>query len=176
MHDCCSALIHEVGYKKLSVCPRTALAWSPWKELNQEQATSKASKIMKATSKAFRNEYHRGVRASHPHGSNCVNIDIYRVKPGKHVAFKAGKTFTTSPGDLFPTAVGVFGPLMLPRPRSTKPLLEEYGAACLKKREVKIITAGGTSGKRIRIDDADDIRFAAWPTQPLVNLGSIARS
>ncbi len=169
--------IMHAPLKKLRVCPPEALAWSPFKELYQEQKERRAGdsrgKLMTRTSRLFKG----GKRASHPHGSNCVDIDVFRVKPGKALPCQGGKNITVSFNEVFPTAVGVFGPMLLKRPRSTTPLLKEYGADCLAERWVKILDAGGKpSREQILVAAGDNVRFTAWPTVPLRRLEGIELS
>jgi len=163
--------------KKLHVCPPAPLAWSPFKELYQQERERNTGKsrceLVKATSALFK----AGKRARAPHGSNCIDIDVYRVKPGKDLTLQGSTKFSVPLDDLFPTTVGVFGPLMVTRPRSAAPLLKEYGANCLKERYVKVIDSGGRAHcNKVLISRSDEIRHTAWPTLPLTRLDAIERS
>jgi len=160
--------------KKLRVCPPTPLAWSPFKELYQETRERNTGEtrveLVKKTSTLFKG----GRRAQAPHGSNCIDIDVYRVREGKPLTCHGSAKFALPLDDLFPTALGVFGPLKLPRPRSSAPLLQEYGANCMKERLVKVIDSGGRAHcDKVLISRADEIRQTAWPTEPLRRLEGI---
>ena len=52
------------------------------------------------------------------------------------------KPIQASLDSIFPTAVGVFGPLQFSIPKTASVLLEEYGKQCLQQRLVKIRRQG----------------------------------
>ena len=159
--------------KHLRVSPLDPLAWSPYRELYHETYSKCKGKdrpfLLKTTARRWR----QGLRASAPLGSNCVDIDIYKISPGskRPLHITDGKTsFSLAVDKLLPTAVGVFGPLMLPLPRSNAPLFEMYGANCLTSRKVKVQVGMGTKMQDLK---DNSIRRYAWPSQPLSRLGII---
>ena len=64
---------------------------------------------------------------------------------------------------MFPTAVGVFGPLQFAIPNSPAMLVGEYGEQCLQQRMFKIKVNRSFVGK----EAPAHVRRAAWPTTTL---------
>ena len=161
--------------KHLRVSPLDPLAWSPYRELYHETKVKETGKNRMHLLKSTARQWRQGARASEPLGSNCVDIDIYKVSPStRPFTITDGKiSFSLKMDKVFPTAVGVFGPLMLPVPRSNAALVEMYGVNCLTTRKVKLQVGMGTKMK-----DLTDktIRRSAWPSMPLSRLGCIQLS
>jgi len=172
---CVSKQLESLGYRcsmhkpfcKLRVAPPAALAWAPYKELYQETRVQKGVQgearpaILKKTACRWR----RGERAIDPLGSNTVNIHVYWLGRGRKIPIMGSKPFSVSCSDVFPTSLGVFGPLQLPIPRTSKVLLKEYGSDCLRKRRAKIITKGGHFSEMQDVADGELVRRSAWPQQ-----------
>ena len=171
---CVSRQLELLGYRcsmhnplrKLRVAPPVALAWAPYKELYQETRVQKGvhGKARPAILQKTAGRWRRGERAIDPLGANCVDIDVYWLGRDK-IPIMGSKPFSVSSSDVFPTALGVFGPLLLPTPRTSKVLLKEYGSDCLRKRRAKIITKGGHFSEMHDVADGELVRRSAWPQQ-----------
>ena len=100
-----------------------------------------------------------------------MDIDIYKVSTGKKIHIMGTKTFNVSPEAIFPFVDGVFGPVMLPIPRTSTVLKREYGSRCLEVRWIKLITKAGHIGKWILFDES--VRRWAMPYLTLRNVGEL---
>ena len=87
-----SSILQRLGYvalqhsaQKARICPADPICWDEWAELKQQIKENKPGlsrgPLCKKTSKLFRT----GHRSIHPHGSNCVDIDVCTVRQGKPV-------------------------------------------------------------------------------------------
>ena len=61
-----------------------------------------------------------GKTATSPHGSTCVDIEMYEVSPNNAVKVRGTTTFSLALKHLFPTASGVFGPLRCRAPSTVR--------------------------------------------------------
>ena len=162
-----------ISKSKFRVSPKDPLTWAPFQELYhevQEAAVGTGADrghLNKQASALFA----QGRRARKPHGKNCLDIDVYMVKPGKQIRIMGSKPFSLDTATLFPTAKGVLGPLRLPIPRTSAVLTAEYGADCIKKRRVKVMSAKG-SVKEWK-DVPDGVRRIAWPYERLSRAGDL---
>ena len=152
--------------QKFRVTPTKPAAWSPYKELlhetrEQNRGLNRASLNQKAASR-----WRRGIRAKQPHGSNCIDIEIYEVSRDSDLKLLGSQTIQASCADIFPTAVGVFGPLRFAIPRTPRMLFEEYGEDCLQQSRVKILPS-----KKFA-DVPSCVRRVAWPACSLSNASS----
>ena len=155
---------------KYRVAPAEPAAWSPYQELYQEiRETHRGwgrDKLLKETASRWR----RGDRAKHPHGSNCIDIEVYQVRPNCPVTIMGTKRFQLSLDTIFPTAVGVFGPLQFAKPKTDKMLYVEYGKDCLFRRKAALRDKGNRISKYVEVPS--QFRTAAWPATAL--RGSLA--
>ena len=152
--------------QKFRVTPAKPAAWSPYKELlhetrEQNQGLNRATLNQKAASR-----WRRGIRAKQPHGSNCVDIEIYQVSQNSDLKLLGSQTIQASCADIFPTAVGVFGPLRFAIPRTPSMLFAEYGRDCLQQSRVKLLP-----GKTFA-DVPSCVRRVAWPACSLSKAAS----
>ena len=151
---------------KMRVCPKDPLCWAPYKELMQETREANANVSRKEILIKTARLWKAGSRAKRPHGSNCVDIDMYKVYKERAVIV-AGTSPISCPLDkLFPTADGVFGPLRLPVPGADYVLRQEYGENCSTCRMVKTITKGGVP--RAPTLAPPGARHSVWPNTPMV--------
>ena len=153
---------HGVKYR---VCPVDPICWAPYTELYQQVCESNEGmsrgELRMQTSKLWRN----GVEAKQPHGSNCIDIECYSVKPGSQAVTIRGTNHYQVPlSDLFPTAVGVLGPLQFRVPRTRAVLKLEYGHDVMSKRWVKKIGKGGVCQWE---EAPSHVRRCSWPTVAL---------
>ena len=152
---------------KFRVAPLKPAAWSPYQELYQQLREQNKGWSRGQLHTQASSLWRQGVRAKRPHGSNCIDIEVYHVRPGTPLRLMGSKPIRTPLRDIFPTAVGVFGPLQFSTPRTASMLFAEYGSDCVRKHRVKV------KDKQNRTRDAMEIsptfRRATWPTTPLRN-------
>jgi hypothetical protein len=158
-------LINHTRNLKYRICPKHALAYNVWKEryqlMNLENPGKGRSKLtqMASLSKA------RHEPLQSPNGSNCLDLEIYVVRPRAHIAIRGSATYKIPCSAIFPIAEGIFGPLRVPVPASSQILDFEYGRQWRHKRVVKAVQK---SGKSVEIDiSALNARRCAWPAVPL---------
>ena len=170
-------VLQPLGYSltqygnKFRVCPAKPLCWIPWKELYHQvrEASPGATRpdIVRQTAKLWK----AGKTAKHPHGCNCVDIEFYHVRPGASTIKVLGtKKFDVKVPDLFPTAIGVFGPLQLRTPRNTAVLKAEYGPTCLSARMCKVLSGGGRASW---VQVPANVRRVVWPCVCLARCQSL---
>ena len=95
--------------------------------------------------------WRRGKTAGQPIGSNCIDIDVHWINPtSKKVTLVGRRSHHMNLKSLFPTAVGVFGPILLPVPGSNEILLPQYGKDCLAKRIFYTNTGAPMKMKELR--------------------------
>ena len=112
-----------------------------------------------------------GKTAKRPHGSNCVDIEFYHVRLGAPTIKVLGtKKFDVKVPDLFPTAIGVFGPLQLRTPRNAAVLKAEYGPRCLSARMCKVFSGGGRASW---VQVPANVRRILWPSEGLERCQSL---
>ena len=168
----CKAQLGHMNYvctqhsaHKFRVAPPNPATWSPWRELYQETRENNPRLNRAELNKTTGSRWRQGVRAKQPHGSNCVDIEIYRVQPDTPLKLFGSKPIPSLPSNIFPTAVGVFGPLQFAIPRTPSMLLAEYGKDCLQRRKVKLKTKAGHTAVWGTV--VENTRHAAWPAIPL---------
>ena len=120
--------------KKYRVAPKNPATWHPYQELYQETREKKQSLSRAALSQLVASRWRHGARAQQPHGSNCIDIETYRIRPKVDVQLLGSQPIHTRLAHIFPTAVGVFGPLQFAIPNSPAMLFREYGEQCLQQR------------------------------------------
>ena len=128
--------------QKFRVAPLEPAAWAPYQELYQEVRERNRGLDRVALCKKTGSLWRQGKRARQPHGSNCIDIEVYKIEPNCMVKLLGTKPIQASLDSIFPTAVGVFGPLQFSIPKTASVLLEEYGKQCLQQRLVKIRRQG----------------------------------
>ena len=151
---------------KFRIAPPKALVWAPFKELYQEtrEANPRDSRatLVQKTSRAW----NAGKTARRPHGCNCIDMEVYKVMPGKPLHVLGNNVSSIALPKLFPTAFGVFGPLRFRIPRTPSILQSEYGQDCLKTRRYKAFTAAGHVRRDMDLVP-HDCRRALWPCVPI---------
>jgi hypothetical protein len=104
-----------------------------------------------------------------PLGSNCLDLEVYVVAPGKQLTIRGSKPFKVMPYECFPIVEGVFGPLRIPLPRSPAILNAEYGSQWPSSYVVKNVN--GSKAKEVAIKDPSVIKRTIWPSVPLKGCG-----
>ena len=102
-----------------------------------------------------------------PHGCNCVDLEVYVVKPNKKIRIKATKPFELSPSDIFPVVEGILGPLRVPVPKTPAALNGEYGTGWPKENKIKICQGQGCRTIDLGQPVAAIVRRQIWPDCPL---------
>ena len=150
---------------KYRIAPKSPAAWDPYRELYQEicQETPGLGRAQLTTITASR--WRQGFRAKQPHGSNCIDIETYCVQPNSALNLLASKPCRMLLDQLFPTAVGVFGPLLFSIPRTPAMLFHEYGEDCMQQRQAKVKKRSRTTWTTV----PSYHRRAVWPTTSLRN-------
>ena len=152
LNKCCipRKTLDMLGYhcaqhgNKYRVSPCDPMCWAPYKELYQQVRERPPQEGKTATS---------------PHGSTCVDIEMYEVSPNNAVNVRGATTFSLALKHLFPTASGVFGPRRFRAPSTVRVLMQEYGLDCLSVRKVKTLTQNVTQGKLFKSRVIADVRF-----------------
>ena len=103
------------------------------------------------------------LRSSYPHGSNCIDIEVYTVPCGKQeITIQGTAKIAIGISSLFPAADAIFGPLRFTMPRTTDVLTQEYGQSCVTEPRVKTFTKGGVM--RVSPEPVPlGVRLHAWP-------------
>ena len=160
---------HDPGFK-FRVTPVEPLAWAAWRELYQETREQNPGlsrgRVMSKTKK----RQQRGAEVLHPHGANCVDVEVYTVRPGEKLVVRGTNKFKVSNEDVFPLVEGIFGPLRVPLPRTPKILDSEYGSQWRSSRKPKIIGKGGRAVYHDR-GLPDSYLRSVWPNVPLRRCG-----
>ena len=94
---------------KYRVSPCDPMCWAPCHELYQQvrERPPWASRrdVMRMTAKQWK----EGKTATSPHGSSCVDREIYEVSPNSAVKVRGTTACSLALHHLFPTSSGVFG-------------------------------------------------------------------
>ena len=98
---------------------------------------------------------------SGPNGCNCIDIEVYTVRPGEPISIRGSSKFKVPTEELFPIVEGMFGPLRVPLPRSPAVLTHEYGSLWRSAYRAKVINASGNA-KHVDVDPTVT-RRAVWP-------------
>ena len=154
--------LERLGYRcskhsdfKYRISPPNPMCWAPYKELFQEirehDRTLSRADILKRCAALWRD----GARSTHPHGSNCIDIEVYTVgqplatrrrgQPSDSITIRGTNKIVIGISSLFPSTTGIFGPLSFRMPRTTEVLLKEYGPTCVTEARVKTFTRGGVA-------------------------------
>ena len=162
----CVQFVDSRSFQKFRVCPPDPLAWNPWKELYSEVVESKIGGGRPAVIRKTASLRRQGAVAQKPHGSNCIDVEVYWPTEGKQLMIQGSKPFPVKPADLFPTTRAIFGPLVFKMPARPEVLLREYGKDCLAVRRAKTISKKGkTTGYT---DVPEDVRHSSWPKCPIL--------
>ena len=153
---------HDFKYR---ICPTSALAWNDWREryqlANLENPGVGRAAIAKHASAAKR----RCEPLRTPNGCNCLDLEVYRVKPEADITIQGTKQFKVSCAELFPIVEGAFGPLRVPLPASPNVLDAEYGGQWRRTPSAKVIAPSGRS-KYVTVTSSNT-RRCVWPSAPL---------
>ena len=155
---------HDPG-KKYRVCPKKPLAFAPAKEMYQQVREDNPGLSRGKLMKLFGKLWKAGQRAHHPHGANCVDIEVYTVRPKKDIHIRGTKTFGVRLSECFPVVEGVLGPLRIPLLNTPKVLDREYGSQWRRSRVLKAIQPSGCV--QIRKWNDPCWRRGVWPAVPL---------
>ena len=116
---------HSKG-TKWRVAPTTAVSHVPYKELYQEMHEQlhglSRPDLMKRCASAWKS----GRQPLAPHGSNCVDLDLFQIQPRMAINIVGDKAVAVATDEVFPLRSGNFGPLKLPVPCSVAHLLKEH--------------------------------------------------
>ena len=135
--------IERLGYRlcqhwmSLRLCPPEAQAWNACRELYQDDPCD--YRIMRNCVKRWK----RCETAAAPHGSNCVDINVYRLTT---VVLRTGSVIKARRAKLsilFPRAVMPFGAVMPSVPKEPRAPKQMYGPKCLDTRCVKRVGKAG---------------------------------
>ena len=147
---------------KFRFAPIDPVAWFPWRELyhetREENMDMPRPKLLKQTASLWR----QGKRARHPHGCNCIDVEIYKVRPDHDVAIRE-TNHVVEPASLFPIIEGAFGPLRIPLPRTPVCLDKEYGLHWREKYMAKVPMGKGV--RKVKL--TQHYRRTIWPDVPL---------
>ena len=102
----------------------------------------------------------RGEPVEAPSGSNCLDLEVYIVKPDHHLTIRGTKKIKVPCADVFPLVEGIFGPLRIPLPRTPCILDAEYGSLWRQTWTVKKTT----NAKPVLFEAPSDARRSAWPS------------
>jgi hypothetical protein len=162
---------HTKGFK-YRVCPKTPLAYAPWKEFYHEAALANEGasrpELLKAAG-ALKKE--QGQPAA-PTGANCIDLEVYTVRSGKDIIIRGSSKIALKPSAAFPIVEAMFGPLRVPVLRSPVVLDGEYGANWRTSYEVKVCNQSG-NGSYSLVADSSRTRRTIWPNVPLLHCGSL---
>ena len=159
-------MINHRAKSKYRITPTRALAFNAWKERYQQTVLDNPGKgrpeIIRLAS--LSKKRHEPILS--PSGCNCLDLEIYVVKPRSKLGIEGSSTIHKVPcSAIFPIAEGIFGPLRVPVPATSKILDLEYGQEWRHKQVVKAIQK---SGRCIEVDVSGlNARRCAWPAMPL---------
>ena len=155
---------HSADFK-YRISPKHALAYNDWTERyqlahaeNPGEGRSRLAQIARDSRKHFE-------PLQSPSGANCLDLEVYRVKPLTNLTIKGSKKISVSCAELFPIVEGVFGPLRVPLPASPNILDAEYGRQWRHTRSAKVIRPHGRS-RYVDVTSAHT-RRCVWPSVPL---------
>lgn len=155
------------GPHKYRVSPNKPAAWSIYQELYRELKEANEGLNRGELSKEASRRMREGAHPKQPHGCNCIDIETHRISPGRPVKLMGSQCIETPLHDIFPTAVGVFGPLQFAIPKKPSMLLKEYGADCLVTRKA---TLKDKQHRKVSLMEVPPgFRRTTWPAVPLQN-------
>ena len=127
--------LHTTFRATISCCSK-----EPCTLTSQETREKKQSLSRAALSQLVASRWRHGARAQQPHGSNCIDIETYRIRPKVDIKLLGSQPIHTRVAHIFPTAVGVFGPLQFAIPNPPAMLLAnmESSVCSLQQRMFKI--------------------------------------
>ena len=162
---------HSPGFK-YRICPIRALAYNEWKERYQQARLDNPGVDRGGLAHIAKENKTRGEPLRSPSGANCLDLEVYTVKPQQcSINIRGTKKIVVKCAQMFPIVEGVFGPLRVPLPASPHILDCEYGREWTHTRSAKVICA---DGKGVYADvTSETTRRCAWPTQPLRNCSEL---
>ena len=113
------------------ISPCDPMCWAPCKDLYQQVRERPPCESRRDVVRMTAKQWKEGETATLPHGSNCVDIEMYEVSPNNAVKVRGATTFSLALQHLSPTASGVFGPLPCSAPSTVWFLKQEYGSGCV---------------------------------------------
>ena len=113
---------------KYRICPPQPLAYGDWRERYQGARVANPGITRAGLTKIASESRRRGKPIEAPSGSNCLDLEVYTVKPDHHLTIRGTKKIKVPCADVFPLVEGIFGPLRIPLPRTPCILDAEYGS------------------------------------------------
>ena len=147
---------------KFRFTPTDPVAWFPWRELYQETREQNMHLPRPTLVQKVASLWRQGKRARHPHGCNCIDVEIYKVRPDRDVATRETGVIVKT-DSLFPIIEGALGPLRIPLPRTPVCLDAEYGLHWREKYVAKV--PSGMGCKHVQL--TNNFRRTIWPSRPL---------
>jgi hypothetical protein len=153
--------------KKFRISPEQPLVYSEWRERYQEARLENPGKGRACLSRIASQGAKAGNLIKNPNGSNCIDVEVYTVRPGAPVLIRGSETISVSTKDIFPIVEGCFGPLRIPLPRTPKILDAEYGGRWRQDRVCKVeVRREKTHDKSFKVD-GQKVRRCVWPSVAL---------
>ena len=150
---------------KYRICPKHALAYNDWKERYQLAHLENPGKGRSVITKVAALSKKRNEPLMSPSGCNCLDLEIYVVKPRATLAIRGSTIHKVPCSAIFPIVEGIFGPLRVPVPATPNILDLEYGRQWRHRRVVKAIQ---NSANSIEVDISGlNAKRCAWPAMPL---------
>ena len=160
----------QANFQKFRVCPNDPLSWNEWKELYQEVAESSVNSTRQEIIAEAARRRRQGAQPRSPHGSNCIDVEVYWPKVSRTVNIRGSKPIVVAPSSLFPLKRGIFGPMVCNVFATPVVLRKEYGSDCLTTYRVKTISSSGrATGFK---DVSNDVRRSAFPSSALLRCPS----
>ena len=159
---------------KYRICPTHALAFNDWKERYQLAHLNNPGKSRGTLCRIASQSRSRADPLQSPSGCNCLDLEVYIVKPLMPLTIRGSQNIKVSCADLFPIVEGIFGPLRIPLPASPTILDAEYGSKWRSTPSAKVITPDGKS-QYVDVTSANT-RRSVWPSSSLHSCGELLGS
>ena len=159
---------------KYRICPTHALAFNDWKERYQLAHLNNPGTSRGTLCRIASQSRSRGEPLQSPSGCNCLDLEVYIVKPLMPLTIRGSQNIKVSCADLFPIVEGIFGPLRIPLPASPTILDAEYGSKWRSTPSAKVITPDGKS-QYVDVTSANT-RRSVWPSSSLHSCGELLGS
>ena len=100
---------HTIPRNKYRVAPKNPATWHPYQELYHETREKKQSLSRAALSQLVASRWRHGARAQQPHGSNCIDIETYRIRPKVDVTLLGSQPIHTRLAHISPQPLACSG-------------------------------------------------------------------
>jgi len=151
---------------KYRITPTKPLAYHPWTEFRHEARLENPGLGRYALTKIAAAKRTSLSEPSNPSGANCIDVEVYVVKPAADIKIRGTQPFMVTTKQLFPIVEGIFGPLRVPVVRTTAVLDAEYTKSWRTKRVVKVVRPGARFQTIVLPEDAGML-LRVWPSIPL---------